>query len=70
MQVPSCGKALLEQKRELQPVKKFPAFCGAPISLPRSQQAAHNTRGADKSLAFQRKQATGMKKCIYSTYSP
>jgi hypothetical protein len=29
------------------------------------------TRGADKSLALERKQqATGLKKCIYSTYSP
>jgi hypothetical protein len=32
---------------------------------------ARHTRVADKSLALQRKQqATGLKKCIYSTYSP
>jgi hypothetical protein len=34
-------------------------------------QEGLNTRGADKSLALERKQqATGLKKCIYSTYSP
>jgi hypothetical protein len=29
MQEPAHGKALLEQATELQPVQKFPEFCGA-----------------------------------------
>jgi hypothetical protein len=39
--------------------------------LVRSNILGDSTRRADKSLALQRKQqATGLKKCIYSTYSP
>jgi hypothetical protein len=44
-------------------------LCGLPHSLQANTEIVHG--GADKSLDLYRKQAaTGLEKCIYSTYSP
>jgi hypothetical protein len=40
-------------------------------SVRNNSRTANHMRGADKCLALKRKQqVTGLKKCIYSTYSP